>query len=75
MNVRNLSISRKMILLTLIPCVSYLILASRITNDSLDEKDKYQNFRDRFIASEYISAVIEQTQVERGSYSCPDQGA
>ncbi|SMF49186.1 methyl-accepting chemotaxis protein [Pseudobacteriovorax antillogorgiicola] len=66
MKLRDLSISRKMMLLVLIPGISYLILASQLILDDVEQMASSGGFQERFEYMKLASKAIEETQVERG---------
>lgn len=66
MKIRNLSISKKMLLLALIPGLSYLFLAGRTIYGEMSAINQSDSHTVRFEAIRLISDVIKNTQVERG---------
>lgn len=66
MNINNLSITRKMLLLALIPGVSYLFLAGRVLFQDLSSINKIDSTRHGLESARITSEIIKLSQVERG---------
>lgn len=67
MKLEDFSLSRKMMLMAIIPGLSYLFLAGRIIVDDIRHLNQDNQLRIRFDTLQYISDLIGDIQMERGT--------
>ena len=65
--IKNISISKKLVISVLVPLVTIIIMASLVIRDHIVSKNKYENLNVVVELNVKISQLIHETQKERGT--------